>query len=608
MSVGPFIDMAAARSGTVIDDNRDRRSGDRRHDDRPSSRPGRSDSTERFTDLADELLSREFDRSPVLASRLGLTDHDERLDDLSAEAFERRDAEDAELLARVEAIGEARPPGAGDLDAAGLVDRELVVAVLRGRAIVADRQVWRRDPQIYTDPITGGLFGLFLHRLRSDRDLVDAAVARLGQVGRVVDQGMANLDPTLAHPLIVSRSAGAARGASRYVRELLGAEVPPGPDRERLLAAGHRAGRELDRWVSFLDELARRATGSWQLGEERYTRLLREREVLADDARSLRERGRAEFDRLDAEMRSLARSISGSDDYRAVLAEANRDHPATEDAMRQAYESWTARARSFLDVTGLVTLPPGEACAVVPSPVFRRPVLGVASYESPPAFSDSWLGHFFVPFAPDGASPAEIAQRLSGNSHGGIPSVAVHETYPGHHWHLVMRKRNPSRLRRVFGTPYFNEGWALYAERMMRERGFFEEPLHELFQLNHTIFRAARVVVDIGLHIGELTVDQAIEIMRRDASLPEPTARAEVGRYCAWPTQASAYLTGCLEILRIRDRYLERLGAADARTAPVEVLRGFHDALTSSGSLPLGLAERAVLAGVPTGAPDEAEA
>jgi uncharacterized protein (DUF885 family) len=282
----------------------------------------------------------------------------------------------------------------------------------------------------------------------------------------------------------------------------------------------------------------------------------------------------------------------------AVLAAANRIHAPTEETMRQRYEVWTERARTFLRDTGLVTLPPGEACLVVPSPVFQRPVIGVASYSSPPAFSDSLLGHFFVPFAPDGTPAAEIQQRLEHNNDAEIPTTAVHEAYPGHHWHLVMRKTQPSRVRRVYGTPYFSEGWALYAERAMREQGFFDAPIQELFHLNATRFRAARIVVDTSLHLGEMTEEQAVTFMVRNAAMPEPTARAEVGRYCAWPTQASSYLTGCLEILRIRDRWLAAHGhAGPGGAAPVPLLRRFHDELTSSGSLPLGLAERAVMGG-----------
>ena len=216
---------------------------------------------------------------------------------------------------------------------------------------------------------------------------------------------------------------------------------------------------------------------------------------------------------------------------------------------------------------------------------------------APPSFSDRLKGHFFVPFAPDGASEEEIQGRLSNNSYGSIPTTSVHEAYPGHHWHLVMRKANPSEVRRVYGTPYFNEGWALYSERVMRERGFFEDPLHELQHLSATLFRAARIVVDTSLHLGEMTFDEAVAFMRDKAALPEPVAIAEVGRYCWWPTQASSYLTGCLEILEIRRRYLDARGftGVDPKDVPVDVIRDFHDAITSSGSLPLGLADRAVM-------------
>ena len=260
---------------------------------------------------------------------------------------------------------------------------------------------------------------------------------------------------------------------------------------------------------------------------------------------------------------------------------------------------WTARARDFLDDEGLVSLPQGEPCNVAPSPVLQRPVLGVASYMAPPAFSDSLTGHFFVPFAPDGASVDEIDARLENNNHGGIPTTAVHEAYPGHHWHLVMRRIHASRLRRVLSTPYFNEGWALYAERVMRERGFFTEPLQELYHLEATIFRAARIVIDTSMHLGEMTFDEGVAYLVERLAMPEPTARAEIGRYAWWPTQASAYLTGCLEILRIRTDWLSQRGLAGVPIPelPAGTLREFHDTLAKSGSLPPGLAARAMLGG-----------
>jgi uncharacterized protein (DUF885 family) len=100
-------------------------------------------------------------------------------------------------------------------------------------------------------------------------------------------------------------------------------------------------------------------------------------------------------------------------------------------------------------------------------------------------------------------------------------------------------------------------------------------------------------VVDTSLHLGEMTHQEAVDFMLDNSSMTEPTAIAEVTRYCSWPTQASSYLTGCLEILRIRDRFLEARGASQT---DVDALRDFHDAITGSGTMPIALAERAVMA------------
>ena len=544
--------------------------------------------------LIDAFLANEYETSPVTASSLGLTDFDERLDDLTADAFIKRDADAADFLARFEALGD------DGLTFDERIDRDLAIAMLRGRVIQADWQAWKRDPLAYSAPILGGLFNLFLHRLRPDGDLVDAAVARLEQAPRALEQGRANLDPALAHPIIVERGLGSARGGARYVRELLAEESETDGGRQRLREAGAVAGAAFDAWAGHLEGLLPQCHGEWRWGEERYSRMLRERESLDHDARSLRELGRAEYDRLDAEMRVLCRDIRGTDDWRAVLEQANEDHPPTEGEMRRAYAEWTERARDFLGQTGLVSLPDGESCNVVPSPVYQRPVLGVAFYIAPPAFADRLTGNFFVPYAPDGTPAEEIQQRLASNSYGSIPTTAVHEAYPGHHWHLSWSKLHGSPIRRVLGTPYFNEGWALYSERVMREHGFFTDPLQELYHLEATIFRAARIVVDTSLHLGEMSYDEAVAHMTTKVALSEPTARAEVGRYCWWPTQASSYLTGCLEILRIRDRYLAARGLAGtpAKAVDAGVLRDFHDRLAGSGRLPLGLAERAVMEGV----------
>jgi uncharacterized protein (DUF885 family) len=538
-----------------------------------------------FAELSREFLDAELADSPVNASRLGLTEYDDQLDDLSEAAFERRRRTDASWLAR---FREVEPT---DLTFDEAIDRDLVISILDGRRIVDDFEMWRRQPDTYLNPGLSGIFSLFLHRLRPMPELVDSAISRLELIPGNLEDGARNLRAEQVPAIFLERAANQARAGARYVRELLPAQVEDHDLGARLAEAGDATASAYEAYVAFLEGLRPSATGEWALGEQRYSALLREKELLGFDASELRERGRAAYDELASELTRCARELRGTDDWKHVLDELNEDHPRTPEEMRSGYEDWTERARVFLREHQLVSFPAGEECAVVPSPPFQRPVLAVASYQQPPPFSDRMLGHFFVPFPPDGASEDEIQKRLASNAYPGIPTTSVHEAYPGHHWHLVMSKANPSRLRQAYRTPYFSEGWALYAERMMREQGFFTDLRHEMYQYEATIFRAARIIVDTSLHMGEMSWDEAVAFMTEHTALTEPTAKAEVTRYCAWPTQASSYLTGCLEIVRIRDRFFEAHGSSGT-----DALRAFHDGITTSGGLPIALAERAVLA------------
>ena len=536
-----------------------------------------------FSALVDSFLEEEYADSPVMASALGIPGHDEQLDDLSAGAFDRRERSAQEWLHRFREV-----PDDG-LSADERIDRDFLVAVLRGREIVQPQRMWQKQPATYMNPGLSGVFTLFLHRLRPEKDLADAARARLEQVPANLRDGMDNLDFALTPPVYVERAIAQAKAAVRYARDLVPAEVAEPAVRERVADAGARAATAFEAFGSFLEDKKARAAGSYAVGEECYSALLREKELLPYTAAELRERGREQYDMLAAEAQRLAKEIDGSDDWVALLERLNKVHAPTPDAMRVEYEEWTERARTFLRDTGLVTLPEGERCTVEPSPPFQRPIQAVASYNAPPAFSDAMHGHFFVPYPPDGTPDPEVQKRLEGNSSAAIPTTAVHEAYPGHHWHMVMRKQNPSPVRKTFGTSYFAEGWALYAERVMREQGFFADPRHQLYQYEATIFRAARVVVDTSLHMGEMSFDEAVQFMMTKGNLTEPNARAEVGRYCSWPTQASSYLTGMLEIVDIRTRHLARRGRSDTAA-----LREFHDAIARSGNLPTALAERAI--------------
>jgi uncharacterized protein (DUF885 family) len=534
-----------------------------------------------FDALVDTWIAEELAVSPVEATILGADGDHGSLGAWSASALEQRHASDEGWLRRLTALYTAQ------LDLDRSVDAGLLQSALRGRRVYADWEHWRRDPATYLDPCLHGVFSLFLNRLFPEPELVSYAASRLGEVPQVLADARANLRSELVNPLICERGLGQARAAVPYFRELLPAEVTDQGLRTTLSEAGDVAASAMEEFASYLEGLTSDSKGSYALGEERYTTLLRDKELLGYGAEELRRRGEAAWAEIDEQMQELAREVDPSaDSWRSVIESLNADHPSSPEEMLSAYADWTARARAYLSDNDLVTLPEGEKCLVEPSPPFQRPILAVASYSQPPAFRPGLTGHFFVPFPPEGTSSEDVQKRLASNSFHSIPTISVHEAYPGHHWHLTWMKANPRRVRQMVWSSYYAEGWALYAEKMMREQGFYEDPRAELCHLDARIFRAARIIVDTGLHIGDLDVESAVEIMRTRASLPEPVARAEVGRYCAWPTQAPSYLTGSLEIERIRETYLsEKRGD----------LKQFHDSLCGTGSMPLGLAEEALM-------------
>ena len=341
-------------------------------------------------------------------------------------------------------------------------------------------------------------------------------------------------------------------------------------NQDRLRAAGEVGARAYEKFAQFLRGLAPTCTGSYEFGEDRYNDVLRRGELLDTDVRALRQQGWEEYHEVAGAMATVAaRLADGSTDWPAVVRRLQQVHPTSISDMRDGYEAVCLEARRFMVDHHLVTNPPDEHCIVMPAPAAVRATLAVASYMAPPMFKPSKDGHFFVPYPVDEDDLEEVNGLLESNAPYSMATTAVHEAYPGHHWHLMTMKEARA-IRRIFTSTYFIEGWALYTEGMMRDAGFFT-PAQELGQLEARLFRAARIVVDTSLHTGEMSFDEAVEFMHEKALVPMPTARSEVARYCAWPTQASAYLTGAMAIERARDEWLaggRRPPGVPRRTGP----------------------------------------
>jgi uncharacterized protein (DUF885 family) len=524
-----------------------------------------------------------FVNNPVNAAAMGSTEpeHTRTLGDLSAAGFVHRARTAAQQLAALDALADSPT----DFD--DEIDRDLLRAQLRGVTILADRQQWRRDPSAYVGAAFNGTYLPLLHAAQPEARLVDDVITKIAEIPAVLAACRANLDPEIAARLFVDRSLAQARTGRAFLTGALPGMVKDEKLRARLADSVEPAARAFDDLAVFLADFAERARGDWRLGEADYSALLLGKEMLGYDTAELHARGRAVYATLDEELGQLAAAIpGGSADWLATMAKLNEDVPPTLEAMLAEYVSETERARRFVKDRDLVTFPDGEDCRVQPGPEFLRAILSVASYDRPPALTPSRIGTFHVPFTPEGATSAEIQARLRTNSRVLMPTISVHEAYPGHHWHFAWLAEQGRIVRCAFTTPYFTEGWGLYIETVMREQGYFTDPRHELGHLDARIFRAARIIVDTALHCGDMTIEEAETFMATKTSLTPPTARSEVNRYCAWPTQAPSYLTGCLAIEDIREEYFARGKGT---------LKQFHDTIAGSGGLPLDLARRVAL-------------
>jgi uncharacterized protein (DUF885 family) len=285
--------------------------------------------------------------------------------------------------------------------------------------------------------------------------------------------------------------------------------------------------------------------------------------------------GRREVARLRRELRRAVHVAYGpraslpSAMRRLALAAAQRFR--TEEELLQAARAEVARARTI--VARAVAVPPGELSI--------EPV--------PPHQDRTMLAQYLTPRDGSGALQLNTTALLHAQRRHELPALVTHETFGGHHLAaLHAEARALPDVRRFAASAAFDEGWALYAEQLRDELGGYE-PEERIGYLAQQLWRAARLVVDTGLHAGGMTRREAEDYLATVAFLPRARARAEVRRYLDCPAQALAYYVGKTRVLNLRAKVRRTLGARFD-------LRAFHRKLLSLGAIPLRLVEATLLA------------
>jgi uncharacterized protein (DUF885 family) len=278
--------------------------------------------------------------------------------------------------------------------------------------------------------------------------------------------------------------------------------------------------------------------------------------------------GLAEYDRIVGEMTALAKANGYADlaSFRDHIESDPKYKPSSAQAIVDDFDRYIKQMRPKLP----------QLFNVIPS----APV----TVEAIPEFQKAAATHYQTG-TPDGKRPGRVSVAVSdfaSRSFINDEAVAYHEGIPGHHMQLSIQQtlKGLPEFRKHGGNSAYTEGWALYAEQLGKEVGFYQDPGSDYGRLRSELFRAVRLVVDTGIHDMGWSRDQVVDYMRKSHAVDEPTIQAETDRYISWPAQACSYKLGQLKIRDLRARATQQLGARFD-------IRRFHDEVLAGGSLPL---------------------
>jgi uncharacterized protein (DUF885 family) len=242
--------------------------------------------------------------------------------------------------------------------------------------------------------------------------------------------------------------------------------------------------------------------GSFPLGRDRFEHLLRNKHGLDLAPDDLYRHGAD----LSADLLDRLNSFGA---WRQEVERLKRDHP-TRETLLQTYADEAARARSFVERSNLVPIPAGEQFEVRPTAPFLRATMPLGHFDRTPPFADDDnLGILYITPVDAELPAARQAELLEAPCFTAIRAICLHETFPGHHVQLWHSRLRSSPIRKQFHSSLFSEGWALYCEEQKEAAGYYASPGLRLWRLKNAMWRAARLMVDVGLHCRGQTLEEA---------------------------------------------------------------------------------------------------
>ena len=549
----------------------------------PEPSPGSVDA------VADEFYQAFVEQRPLAAFFNGVPEAAlDRFNENSLAAVARWQRREDGWLARLRAVPESSLAGKPDQVTYAVLRNTLESAVARR---VCRDELWSVSQQGGPQQLPGRL--ATSQPLGSD-ELRAKALARYRNFAPFLEVEAANLREGVRQGYVAPRIT-----VEEVVEQIDGLLGTP-PDRSPMLALAQRDSTPgwrdsviavlrgavypaLSRYRGYLEQeylprtRAATAVSTMPHGTECYRARVRSFTTLDLEPEAIHRTGLEQIERIEAEAKPIARRLFGTDDMPAVWRRL-RDDPAMKFSSRQEVldtaNAALARARAALP-RWFGRLPRAEMI-VDPCLQFEEKS-GCPNSYTPAAQDGSRPGRWRINTSPERASRVDLE------------AIGFHEGYPGHHLDITLAQERPGAhpVTRILGNSGYSEGWGLYAEELAKEMGLYSGDLAQLGRLSSAAFRAARLVVDPGLHVLGWSRERAIDYMLAHTVLSREGATSEVDRYIINPGQATAYMTGRLEIMRLRAEAERRLGDRFD-------IRAFHDRVLGVGRVPLAFLQAEV--------------
>ncbi len=554
-----------------------------------------------FDKVAVDFMSEFPALNPVGATALGDHRFDSRLNEVSPEARAEKREFYRSYLKRLEEID------SGQLSRPNQVDYALLKHELDGDLWSLDvLQEWAWNPLVYTRLPGSAIYSLMAREFAPLPERLQHVTERLEQFPRLFRQIRATLEPDRVPQIHAETAIKQNRGVLSILDNLVKPNLAALPEEQRArleqaITKARTVVEEHQQWLE--EELLPNARGSFRLGAELYEQKLAFTLKTPMTRTQIRARAEQEMTRVRDAMYEISQQVyreqhpytqfpaQPSAAYkqaliRAALEMAYEDAPPADEVVACAKDT-LAQATAFVREKDLVTLPP-DPVEIIIMPEFERGV-SLAYCDSPGPLDVGLKTFYAVAPLPEDWTDTQIHSFLREYNVRSIHDLTMHEAMPGHYVQIAHSNRYPGKLRAVLGSGVFIEGWAIYSERMMVDAGYLNgDPLMRLINLKWYLRGIGNALMDQAIHGGDMTRDEAMELMMEDTFQEEREAAAKWVRAQITSAQLSTYFVGTLEHFDLR-RDIERAWGDDFD------LKTYHDKVLSFGSPPVQFVRALIL-------------